>query len=61
MATIEDVYARLELDARKFANRYVYNDRSIKNIVESAFLLGEMYIAKKVINYVEKESKDGND
>lgn len=58
MATIEDVYARLELDARKFANRYVANDERVKDIVESAFLLGEIHVAKKVINYCsEKENE----
>lgn len=57
MATIEDVYARLEFDARKFANKYVDSDRSIRDIVESAFLLGEIHIAKKVIRYAEKEDK----
>ena len=57
MAGILKIYERLEIDARKFAQRHKDADDRMKNILETAFLLGEQHIVTKIMNYFNSKEK----
>ena len=58
MAGIFKIYERLEIDARKFAQGHKDADDRIKNILETAFLLGEQHIVTKIMNnFMDKEKQ----
>lgn len=62
MASVLDMYDRLELDAHRFAKDFENVDDKTKSILESAFLLGEQHIVTKIMNhFMEKESQKNNE
>ena len=57
MAGILEIYERLEIDARKFAQEHKDADDRMKNILETAFLFGEQHVVTKIMNHFTSKEK----
>lgn len=55
MASVLDMYDRLELDAHKFAKDFKNTDDKTRSILESAFLLSEQHIVTKIMKHFMKK------